>query len=208
MWGEVAGEGFLLVGFDRTFAVHGSDPADGFVWRLAAEDGKTGKRGTGATVAAVTANLDALTSPGSVKQRLKRSDNQNRIARDTEVGPVQVVVRPRRPPPLVEVQPKIRGHIAGIGIDAAEGHRSQLRVIWQHDTTAVKVRFASAMLMGRLRARCSLGSGVPERPALITHDDGPGLGHADTLTAPGFPSLYAECGPAQHSSIPWVSRRC
>src|SRR6187431_2297263 len=112
--GEVAGEGFLLVGFDRTFAVCGSDPADGVVWRLAAEDGKASQRGTGATMAAVTADLDALTGPGPVKQRLERSDNRNWIAGDTEVRPVEVVVGPRRPPPLVEVQPKIGRHVAGI----------------------------------------------------------------------------------------------
>ena len=70
------------------------------------------------------ADLDALTGPGPVKQRLERSDNRSRIARDTEVGPVLVVVGPRRSPPLVEVQPKVRRHIAGIGIDAAEGHRA------------------------------------------------------------------------------------
>jgi hypothetical protein len=104
---------------------------------LAAEDGETGKRCTGATVAAVTADLDALARPSPIKQRLKRRDNQNWIVRDAEVGPVQVFVGPRRPPPLVEVQPEVRGYIAGIGIDAAEGHGGQLRAVWQHDTTAV-----------------------------------------------------------------------
>ena len=135
--GEVAGEGFLLVCLDRTFAVPGANPADCFAWRLAAEDGETGKRCAGATVAAVTADLDALARPSPIKQRLKRRDNQNWIVWDAEVGPVQVFVGPRRPPPLVEVQPEVRGYIAGIGIDAAEGHGGQLRAVWQHDTTAV-----------------------------------------------------------------------
>ena len=57
--GEVAGEGFLLVRLDRTFAVPGADPTDCFAGRLPAEDGETGERGAGATVAAVTADLHA-----------------------------------------------------------------------------------------------------------------------------------------------------
>jgi hypothetical protein len=88
-------------------------------------------------VAAVTADLDALARPSPVKQRLKRRDNQNWIVRDAEVGPVQVIVAPRRLPPLVEVQPEVRGYIAGIGMGASEGHGGQLRAVWQHDTTAV-----------------------------------------------------------------------
>jgi hypothetical protein len=104
---------------------------------LPAEVGETGKRCTGATVAAVTADLDVLARPSPVKQRLKRRDHQNWIVRDAEVGPVQVFVGPRRPPPLVKVQPEVRGYIAGIGIDAAEGHGGQLRAVWKHDATAV-----------------------------------------------------------------------
>ena len=74
---EVSGEGFLLVCFDGTFAVPAADPADCFAWCLAAEDGKTGKRRTGATVTAVTAHLAALARTSSVEQRLKGYDNQN-----------------------------------------------------------------------------------------------------------------------------------
>jgi hypothetical protein len=88
-------------------------------------------------VAAVTANLDALARPSPVKQQLKRHDNQNWVAWDPEVGPVQVFVDPWWPPPLVEVQPEVRGYFAGIGIDAAKRHGGQLRAVWQHDTTAV-----------------------------------------------------------------------
>lgn len=173
---EVAGEGFLLVGLDRTFAVRGSDPAHGFVWRLAAEDGETGQGGPGAAVAAVAADLDAFTSPGSLEQRFEHGD-QSWVARDAEVGPVQVVVGPRRLPPLVEVQPEVRDHLAGVGLGAAEGHRRHLRAVGEHDTAAVEVRVESAVLVGRVRARSLLGSRVPERPALVAHDDDPGLGH-------------------------------
>src|SRR4051812_45786722 len=80
--GEVAGEGFLLVGLDRTFAVRGSDPANSFVWGWAAQDGETGKRGPGAAVAAVTADLDALACPCTVKQQLKRSGDGSWIVGD------------------------------------------------------------------------------------------------------------------------------
>ncbi len=100
---EATGEGHLLVGLDRTFAVRGSDPAHGFVWRVAAEDGETGQGGPGAAVSAVAADLDALTSSGSLEQRFERGDDQGWVARDAVVGPVQVVVRPRRLPSLVEV---------------------------------------------------------------------------------------------------------
>lgn len=174
---EVAGEGFLLVGLDRTFAVRGSDPAHGFVWRLAAEDGETGQGGPGAAVAAVAADLDAFTSPGSLEQRFEHGDDQSWVARDAEVGPVQVVVGPRRLPPLVEVQPEVRDHLAGVGLGAAEGHRRHLRAVGEHDTAAVEVRVESAVLVGRVRARSLLGSRVPERPALVAHDDDPTLGH-------------------------------
>lgn len=178
---EVAGEGFLLVGLDRTFAVRGADPGHGFVWRLAAEDGKTGQGGPGATVAAVAADLDALTSPGSVEQRFEYDDDQRWVAGDAEIGPVQVVVGPRRLPPLVEVQPEVRGHVAGVGLGAAEGHRCHLRAVGEHDTAAVEVRVESAVLVGRVRARRLLGIRVPERPALVAHDDDSGIGHVVNL---------------------------
>src|SRR5580700_10012155 len=100
---EVANEGLLLVCLNRTFAVTGANPTDRFAWRLAAQDGETGKRCTGTAVAAITANLDAFARPSPVKQRLKRHDNQNWIVWDPEVGPVQVLVGPWRPPPLVEI---------------------------------------------------------------------------------------------------------
>lgn len=135
--GEVAGEGFLLVRLDRTLAVPCADPADCFMWRLAAEDGETGERSPRATVAAVAADLDVLALPSPVEQRLQNLDNRNWIVRHAEVWPVQELVGPRWLPPLVEVQPEVRRYIAGVGIDAAEGHGSQLRAVRQDDATAV-----------------------------------------------------------------------
>ena len=122
--GEVAGEGLLLVCLDRTFAVFGTDPADGFTGRMAAEDRETGERSTGATVAAVAADLDALALPGPVAQGLERHDHPSWIVWDAEVGPIEVFVGPRWLPPLVEVEPEVRGYLAGIGSGTAEGHGS------------------------------------------------------------------------------------
>ena len=117
------------------------------MWRLAAEDGETGKRSPRATVAAVAADLDALALPSPVEQRLKHLDNRHWVVGHAEVWPVQELVEPRWLPPLVEVQPEVRRYVAGIGIDAAEGHGCQLRAVRQYDATAVQMRIESVMLM-------------------------------------------------------------
>jgi len=125
----VASEGFLLVRLDRTLAVLRANPADRVVRRLTAEAGETGERGPRAAVASVAADLDPLAAPSPVQQRLEHLDDRRRIVGDTEVRPVEELARPRRPPPLVEVQPEVRRYLTGVRIDAAEGHGHQPRAV-------------------------------------------------------------------------------
>jgi hypothetical protein len=163
---------------------------------LTGKNGETRKCGTGATVAAVTPDLDPLARPSPVQQRLERRDNQSWIAGNPEVGPVQRVVRPGRLPPLVEVKPEVRRRIATIRIDPSERNGSHLRVVGQHDTSAVEMRFESVVLVIRVLARCKLSRGVPERSTLAAGDHDPSLDHAATI-GPRVVGVATE-GPAEN----------
>jgi hypothetical protein len=63
------------------------------------------------------------------------------------------------------------------------------------------------MVMVRIPARCRLACGVPKRPALVTHNDDPGLDHAETLR-PRIPSSPGASTTGQDAQASLVSPTC
>src|ERR1019366_8618345 len=97
---QVRHKRFLIGRLDSFGAVVGADPGDGLVRRVAAQDGEAGQSRSGASVASEATDLHSFpgTSPG--EHGSQSSDNLSRIVRDAEVRPVEVIVGPRRLPPV------------------------------------------------------------------------------------------------------------
>ena len=100
-------ECFLSGGFDRLGAVLGADPGDRIGGGKVGEDGETGQRRTCAPMTAETTDFHLFACASAVEKGPQRGDDQGRVGGDTEVWPVEVIVGPGRPPPVVEVKPVV-----------------------------------------------------------------------------------------------------
>jgi hypothetical protein len=131
--GESHNERFLLSGLDSFDAVVGTDPGDGLARRMAAQDGEAGQGSSGPPVTTEAADLHPFpgTSPGQHGSQSR--DDLSRIVGDTEVWPVEVIVRPRRLPPIVQIEPVIRRLVPGVGVRGIERHGGDFGAVRQDD---------------------------------------------------------------------------
>lgn len=154
-------ERFLLSGFDSLRAVLGADPGDRTGGGKAGQDGETGQRRTRAPMAAETTDFHPFPSAGTVEKGPQSGDDQGRVVGDTEVRPVEVIVDPRRPPPVVEVKPVAGLLVTGIGVARIERHGSDLGPVGQGDCTTVPMHFELAMMVIGVSALGWLSAQVP-----------------------------------------------
>ena len=80
------------------------------------------------------------------------SDDVGRIIGNTEVRPVEVVVGPRRSPPLVKIEPMVRRLFTDVGVGGIERYGGDLGAVGQYDNGAVSMHFKSLVRMVRIGA--------------------------------------------------------
>src|SRR5687767_6025775 len=119
--GMERGDELLLdVGLDGLVAVDRSHPRHRVVGGRAGQDGEASERCSRATVAPETSHLHPLTLAGAVEQVREDSTQPVDIFGNTEVWPVEVLMRPRRSPPLVEIEAEAGCVLSEVRIIAQE----------------------------------------------------------------------------------------
>jgi hypothetical protein len=159
-------ERLLLRRLDRPRAVVGTNPSDRFRGRKADEDRQAREGRSGPSVTTDAAELDAFAGPSPLEHRDKHIPGSIWLSRDSEVGPVEMVVGPRRLPPRVQVEPVIGRFITPIRVGRVKGNRNQFSPVRQRDhrPVSVAVQFAEPVLMTRFLAQREVV--VPEPPKM------------------------------------------
>jgi hypothetical protein len=114
-------ERLLLRRLDRPRAVVGTNPSDRFRGREADEDRQAREGPTGPSVTTDAAEFDAFAGSSHLEHRDKRVPGSIWLSRDAKVGPVEMVVGPRRLPPRVQVEPVIGRFITPIRVGRVKG---------------------------------------------------------------------------------------
>jgi hypothetical protein len=83
-------------------------------------------------VATDAAELYSFTGLSSLEHRAESGDERGWIVRDPEVWPIDVLVGPGRLPAPVQVEPKARRLLSGVGVWHIEGHGSDLGALRQN----------------------------------------------------------------------------
>ena len=96
---------------------------------------------------AETTDFNLFPSAGAVEKGPQRGDDQVLIGGDTEVRPVEMIVDPWRPPPVVEVKPVVGLLVTRVRGDRVERHGRHLRAVGQGDCITVPVRLELAMVV-------------------------------------------------------------
>ena len=142
-------------------------------------------------MASETTQLNSVSTTSALQQGSKGGHHWNRITGHTEIGPVEVIVRPRRIPLWVEIQSEIGSLVAGIRIPGVKRNRCDLGSIGQHNSGSVHVQVKPLMIVARDIALCRSVVRVPVELTLRTHDNGSDVGHAfivakaESSTSPG-----------------------
>jgi hypothetical protein len=110
---------------------------------------------------AETTDFHLFPGAGAVEKGPQRGDDQGRVGGHTEVWPVEVIVGPGRPPPVVKVKPVVGLPVARVRVDCVERHGSDLGAVGQGDGITVPVRFELAMLVTGVSALGWLSAQVP-----------------------------------------------
>jgi hypothetical protein len=168
-------ERFLSGGFDSLGAVLGADPGDRIGGGKAGEDGETGQRGSCAAMTAKATDFHLFPSAGTVEKGPERGDHQGRVGGDTEVRPVEVVVGPGRPPPVVEVEPVVGLPVTRVRGDRVERHGSDPGAVGQGDRITVPVRLELAMVVTGVSALGWLSAQEPVHLVFGARHDHTGL---------------------------------
>ena len=96
----------LLVRLDCVATIGRANPVH-WIFRDPGEHRQAAEDGAGATMAAEAPDLDHCAAPGLVKQIVERIRERLLIAWETEVGPVEVGMGPRRLPARIEVETEV-----------------------------------------------------------------------------------------------------
>ena len=172
------------------------DPGDGIVGRMPAQDGQTGQGRSGSPVPSETTQLNPFSTPGAFSQRSQGGHHWSRITGHAEIGPVEVMVGPRRIPVRVEIQPEVGNLVAGIGIPGVKRNGGDLGPIGQHHDGSVQVQIKSLMIVAWGSALWRIIAHVPVDLALRTHDYGSDVSHALILASADA------LGPARATEVP------
>ena len=77
-------------------------------------------------MASETTQLNSVSTTSAFEQQSQGRHHRNRIAGYAEIGPVEVIVGPRRIPLWVEIQTEFGSLVAGIGIPGVERNGGDL----------------------------------------------------------------------------------
>jgi hypothetical protein len=134
-------------------------------------------------MASETTQLNSVSTASAFEQRSQGGHHWSRTTGHAEIGPVEVIVGPRRIPPRVEIQTEIGRLVAGIGIPGVKRNGGDLGPIGQHDDGSVQVQVKPLMIVVRDSALCWFIVHVPVDLALRTHDDGSDVSHTFILAS-------------------------
>jgi hypothetical protein len=154
-------ERFLFGGLDSAIAVVGAHPGDRLARRMTNQDAKAGQGRSCAPVATQATDLHSLPSTSPVEDGSQGGGDVARILRDTEVWPVEVVMGPRRLPPVIEIEPVVRRLVTGVGVWGIERHSSDLGAVGQESAefrscSLAEADFYEASLPGSRFQSCDL----------------------------------------------------
>ena len=96
--GKFFDERFLLSRLHGIRAVVLPDPSDGLAGWKSAHDCEAGQGGSGSPMASEATQLNSDSTTSTVQQRSQGGPHWNRITGYAEIGPVEVIVKPRRIP--------------------------------------------------------------------------------------------------------------
>jgi hypothetical protein len=134
-------------------------------------------------VASETTQLNSVSTASAFQQRSQGGHRFSRITGHAEIGPVEVIVGPRRIPPRVEIQSEIGSRVAGIGMAGVKRNGGDLGTIWQHDDGSVQMQVKPLMIVVGDRALFRFIVHVPVDLALRTHHDGSDVSHTFILAS-------------------------
>ena len=134
-------------------------------------------------MASETAQLNSLSSASAFQQRSQGGHHWSSIAGHAEIGPVEVIVGPRRIPLRVQIQTEIGSMVAGVGIPGVKRNGGDLGPVRQHDDGSMQVQVKPLMIVVRDSALCRFIVHVPVDLALRAHHDGSDVSHAFIVVA-------------------------
>ena len=165
-------ECFLLARFDSFVTVIRSDPGDRIISGKAAQDGQAGQSRSSPSVATEATDLNSFASSSSSQNVSQRRDDLSGTSWNIEVRPLDVGVRPRRLPPLVQVQPEVGQFVAGVRICRIERHGDDRGAVRQHHNRTVTMHFERSVVVRAIRALRRLAVCLPIDTAFSAgHDD-------------------------------------
>jgi hypothetical protein len=130
---EFDDECFLFGGLDGGGTVVGAHPSDRLAARMAGQDSKAGQGSSGAPVSPEATDLHLFAGTSPLEHGFQGDDDVSRIIGDTEIGPVQVVVRPRRLPFVIKIEPVVRCLFTDVGVHGIERNGGDLGAVRQYD---------------------------------------------------------------------------
>ena len=138
-------------------------------------------------MASETTQLNSLSIASAFQQRAQGGHHWSSITGHAEIGPVEVIVGPRRIPLGIQIQTEIRSLVAGVGIPDVKRNGRDLGPIRQHDEVAVQVHVKPLMIMVSGSALCRFIVRVPVDLALHAHHDRSDVSHAFIVASAGSP---------------------
>ena len=122
-------------------------------------------------------HLHSIMGTTAIEQRPQRNDDPGRVFGDTEVRPIEMVVRPWRLPPFVQIQPIVRRDLASVGVPGIKRHGGDLGAVGQYDDRTVLMYIKPLMFVVGISALGWFILRVPVKLALQTCDYRARLGH-------------------------------
>ena len=184
--GQFDDEQFLFCGFDRVGTVVGPDPAHRLAARMTGQDCKAGQGRSGAPVSSEATELHPFSSTSPLEHKSQGRDDLGRIIGDTEVRPVEVIMRPRRLPLVIKIEPVVRWVFTDVGVRGIERYGGDLGTIGQYDRRTVEVHFKSLVRVVRDTALGHFNVQVPVHLTFGTDHNRARVDHFLILAARGI----------------------
>ncbi len=145
-------------------------------------------------MASKATQLNSVAAPSAFQQRPQGGPQGRRVTGHAEIGPVEVIVGPRRIPLRVEIETKLGNLVVGVGISGVKRNRGDLGLIRQHDDGSVQVQLKPLMIVVRDYALCRYIVHVPVDLTLRANDYGSDVRHALILSSADFANISPPFG--------------
>ena len=130
-------ERLLLPRLHGVHAIPITDPGDGIAGWKSTKDCQAGQGRSRSSMASKATQLHSVSAAGAFQQRPKGGHHGRRVTGHAEIGPVEVIVGPRRIPLRVEIETEIGNLVAGVGISGIKRNGGDLGPIGQHHDGSV-----------------------------------------------------------------------